>query len=514
MARKNKIPTVLVTGASGFIGHHLVTHLCPDYQVIAFARRTQNEAGLSAHPHLEWVLVDLMDQEQLEKAFHKATAEYDLDFIFHLAAYYDFGDQVYSDIYEKTNIQATKILLELARKVSIKRFIFTSSLVASKFPDPGDLVYERSETNADFPYAITKREGERFVKKYSQYFPCSIVRLAAVCSDWCEYEPLYNFLKIWLSNRWDASILPGNGSMAIPYIHVCCVVKLFDQILNKTTELDDMNVFLASSDKPVSLRDLFTLSTRFYYGKEKTPIFIPKSLARAGVLARDLWGRLIGRRPFEKVWMTDYIDRQFPTDCSYTRKTLDWSPKTRHHLSRRLLHLIENLKSRPDEWHRKNIDRLHRFEQNRPALLLAEEMVRLHEVIVEQVLQELKHPENRKRFGFYQKMEPGELRWYINVVYNHLLTSVRHGDRSIMITLGQDLSHRRMKDQVSLEELCGALSVTRDIITRALYANPALVGMKLLVHDYITLAIQLAEDEIKDVYENVPASDRSKVKLP
>jgi hypothetical protein len=46
--------------------------------------------------------------------------------------------------------------------------------------------------------------------------------------------------------------------------------------------------------------------------------------------------------------------------------------------------------------------------------------------------------------------------------------------------------------------------VTRDIIMRGLYDNPNLQSMKLLVHDYITLAIQLAMDEIKDVYENVP----------
>ena len=45
---------------------------------------------------------------------------------------------------------------------------------------------------------------------------------------------------------------------------------------------------------------------------------------------------------------------------------------------------------------------------------------------------------------------------------------------------------------------------TRDILTQGLYNNPNLVSMKLLVHDYITLAIQLAIDEIKDVYENVP----------
>jgi hypothetical protein len=101
-------------------------------------------------------------------------------------------------------------------------------------------------------------------------------------------------------------------------------------------------------------------------------------------------------------------------------------------------------------------------------------------------------------------MDPADLRWYIDVVYNNLLSSVRHGDRSIMVTFAQDLSLRRIQEHCTLKELCDALSVTRDIIMRGLYDNPNLQSMKLLVHDYITLAIQLAMDEIKDVYENVP----------
>jgi len=504
MVENNSIPTILITGASGFIGRHLVTYLCSNYHVIGFARRSQKEVGLEAHPNLEWILVDIMDQVNFARVLNQVIADHDLDYILHLAAYYDFGDQVYSDIYEKTNILATKTLLEFARKTSIKRFIFTSSLVASRFPKPGDLVYEKSEPDADFPYAITKRESEKFIKKYSEYFPCSIVRLAAVISDWCEYEPLYNFLKIWLSDRWDARILPGHGSMAIPYIHVCCVVKLFDQILKKTVELDDYTVFLASTDVPISLKKLFKISTRFYFGQAKTPIFIPKFLARLGVYLRDLWGRMRGNRPFERVWMTDYIDEQFPSDCSYTRNILDWEPKIRHHLTRRMLHLIENLKSRPDEWHRKNIDRLRRFKSTRPALTMSEEMIRMHTVLVDQIFQELTRPENKSRFEYYQQLKPEQLRWYINVVYNHLLTSVRHGDRSIMITFAKDLSQRRIKEQCSLKELCDALSLVRDTLKRGLYKDTNLNDIKLLVHDNITLAIQLAMDEIKDIYENSP----------
>ncbi|MCF7825604.1 MAG: NAD(P)-dependent oxidoreductase [Candidatus Marinimicrobia bacterium] len=496
--------TVLITGASGFVGRHLVKYLCSEHKVIAFARRTQKEVGLEPHPNLEWVLVDITDSKQLKKAFLKATTSHPIDFIFHLAAYYDFGEQIYSDTYEKTNIEATYNLLELARAAHVQRFVFTSSMVASNFPLPGDLVNERNLPDAEYPYAITKRQGEKLVQEFSHYFPCSVVRLAAVCSDWCEYEPLYHFLKIWLSDRWDARIIPGKGMMAIPYIHVCCIISLFVQIMEKSTELKDYDVFLASSDQPVSLVELFRFATRHYYGEERHPVFIPVFLARLGVFFRNIRGKLMGQPPFEKLWMLDYTDKAFPTDSSYTRATLDWQPKARHQISRRLLHLIENLKARPEEWHRKNIDRLHRFSRSRPSLALAEEMIKLHETLVETITSHIMQPENAEQLKFYHSMEADELKWYISVVFNNLLTSVRHGDRSIMIVFAHDLANRRMQEDVSLEELCEVLYITRDVITESLYNNPKLHNMKLLVHDYITLAIQLAIDEIKDIYENIP----------
>ncbi len=496
--------TVLVTGASGFIGHHLVQFLLKDHDVIAFARRPQKEIGLQPHPNLQWVLVDLTDADQLDHAFRSVSASHNIQFIFHLAAYYDFGDQVYSEVYEKTNVVATGQLLELARGINPKRFIFSSSLVVSKFPQEGDLVSENSPADATYPYAITKRKAEELVRSYSKNFPCSIVRLGAVYSDWCENEPLYHFLKVWLSDRWDSSILPGRGSMAIPYIHICCVVDLFIRILNNTESLGPLNVFLASSDEPISLKKLFQLSTRHFSGQEKAPVFLPGWLVRIGIVYRDFWGRLRGKRPFERLWMTDYLDQTLPTDCSYTRNVLGWHPRPRHQLPRRLLHLIENMKAQPEKWHQMNIHRLLRNQATRPSLILGEEMVQMHETLVDRIFAGIMDPSKQAVLPFYQNLAPEELRWYISVVYNHLLTSVRHGDRSIMITFAQDVSHRQLQESVSLDELCKALTIIRDVTTEGLYHNPKLSSLKLLVHDYITLAIQLAIDEIKDIYENVP----------
>ncbi len=496
--------SILLTGASGFIGRHLIEVLQEQFTIFALARRTQKEVGIASHPNLHWILVDITDDKELTRTFFETIrSQHKIDFVVHLAAYYDFGDQVYNDIYEQTNVVATRRILELCKECDIKRFIFASSLVASDFPAPGDLVYEKSPLNAVFPYAITKQKGEAFTKEFSEFFPCTVLRLAAVFSDWCEYEPLYYFLKTWLSNRWDARIFVGHQGMSIPYVHISCVTGIIRTIIQRTDEMKQFDVFLVSPDKPTSLLDLFKAATRLYLGEQREPIRIPIWFAKLGVFLRDILGRLRGNRPFERMWMTRYIDKEFPTDCSYTRKMIGWQPKDRLRIENRFLHLIENLKSVPEEWHRKNMARVMRFRIQRPTLTLAQEMHSLRDELEDEIHSYLTAPENKTIFPYYQQLERERLRYYIDRLYSNLFTSVRHGDRSVMIGFAHDLAKVRYSEDVNVTELCEALNASCDIITHRLYDDFRLESMKLLVHDYIALAIQLAIDEIEDTYDQL-----------
>jgi nucleoside-diphosphate-sugar epimerase len=493
--------TIVLTGASGFIGSYLLNVLKDKYHIYALARRTQKEIGIPLHKNISWILIDITDKNQLAKIFHKINDKSKIEYVIHLAAYYDFGDQIFNDLYQKTNIDATGHLLELSKEYNIKHFIFSSSLVASKFPKTDDLINEDSKLDAIYPYAQTKIIGEDLVRDHSIYFKCTIVRFSAVFSDWCEYEPLYNFFNLWLSNNWKSRAIAGLGKMAIPYIHINCVTDILRRILEKTNELKNLNIFLASTDNITSIIDIYSESTRLYFGEIKDPIFVPKFIGKMWIIIRDGAGRLISNRPFERYWMTKYLDKKCPTDCSKTQKVLEWKTKRRHHLINRLPYLIENLKSMPGEWHRKNMSRLNKLKIERPSLILAQEMHYFHKKIVAEIFVELTSSINSEKYMYYQSLSPERLQWYIDVFYNTLLTSVRHGDRSALIHFGHDLAITRFNENVKCKELCDALSEVRDIILNNLYKNVMLKEMKLLINDNITLAIRLATDEIKDTYD-------------
>ena len=212
-------PTIIITGASGFIGRYFMDIVKDHYQIIAIARRSSKEAGIPFHPNIFWIQWDIASKVQLKEVLQTIQNRGGADYLLHLAAFYDFD---YSDntAYQRTNIDGTINVVELARQLNIKRFIFASSLAACSFPPPGKTINEQSPPDADFAYAKTKKFGEELLRKASHDFPCTVVRFAAVFSDLCEYPPLYKFLETWLSRKYDSRILGGKGkvgSLLHPY---------------------------------------------------------------------------------------------------------------------------------------------------------------------------------------------------------------------------------------------------------------------------------------------------------
>jgi nucleoside-diphosphate-sugar epimerase len=501
--KKRTLPKILITGASGIVGRNLIEDLCEYYYIYALARRTQQEAGVLSHKNVKWILVDITNESSLAHVIASIANEGGADFVIHLAAYYDF-DSLSHPEYERTNVQGTRALLEHSKSLGIKRFIYSSSLAGCRFSSRGESVNERTALDADYPYAVSKSKGEQMLKQYSESFPCSALRLGAVYTDWCEYGPLYMFLKTWLSSSWDACIIGGQGESAIPYVHVNCVSRAITIVLNKSDQLPRFDTYVISPDGSTSHQELYDLAVRLYFGEIRHPIFMPKWLAKIGVYAQYYLGCLIGKKPFVRPWMTKYIDLKLSAEASYTRQALGWKPPQRLHILRRLLFLIENLKSTPLQWHQMNIAALEKTHLDRPNLILGEIMQHMQREICSRILRHLLSPDHTEQFrSYYELQDPNKVMWYIEVVYNLLITSVRNGDRYSLVNYARSLANIRSQEGFEAVEVCQALNATGDYISSTLLALPETKGMELLIHDWITLAIQLAVDEVEDSFERI-----------
>jgi len=342
-------PGLIITGATGFLGGQLVRQLRKEYRIFALGRRTPREAGVPEGPGIEWFRVDITDRPRLEQVFARIRELGGARLLLHLAAFYDFTGDEHPE-YERTNVHGTANLLELAVPLRLRRFIFASSVAACPFPETGETISETTPPSAPVAYARSKWFGEELMRRHHDSVPSCIVRPAAVVSDWCEYEPLDALLRTWSSRSPISRILAGRGLSAIPYLHVLDLLSFFLRVVEKCDDLGPAEVLLASPDGATTHAELFEAATRCHFGAPRKPWFISPRLAAVGIRLRELGGRMIGRMPFERSWMVDYIDRQLAIDAARTRRRIDWAPNPELHVLAHIPKMVENLNRDRREW--------------------------------------------------------------------------------------------------------------------------------------------------------------------
>jgi len=140
---------VLVTGATGFVGQHLIEYLKLDgYNIKAIARKLI--------PGVDTVICDFFNDSIPENTLKG------IDVVFHLAGYaHDLkSESGIEQTYQKINVDITSKLLLLSVKNNVKKFIFVSSVKAGGVSKQGKCATEKSLSEPDGVYGKTKREAE------------------------------------------------------------------------------------------------------------------------------------------------------------------------------------------------------------------------------------------------------------------------------------------------------------------------------------------------------------------
>lgn len=498
-----KLPSIVITGASGFIGSYIIDFIKDDFIVFAIARRARKEANIPFHPNLYWLQCDISNSATLDEAANYIINNGGADFLIHLAAFYDF---TYKDnpAYKIVNVNGTKNILDFSLKIGIRRFIFASSIAACKFPLKGQSITENTLPDANYSYAISKKLGEELVKQYANKFSCSIVRFAAVYSDWCEFAPLYKFLSVWLSKNFQSRFIAGKGESAIPYIHIRDLCLMIRIILDKSEFLPEFDIYNASPYGSTSHKRIFEISTLYYFGKNISPLYIPKILAYPALIIKNILRlfHIVNKDSFERFWMIHYIDEKLNVNSSYTNSALEWKTTPRYHIERRLLFLLEKLKSHADEWHVKNEAVLRRFA-NRNNLMIYEKMIEQKETILSMVSERIIIEDKKGMYFQYKKMSDENFKCYLSAIYHLLLAAIRSSDRSLFLKYIDEIAIRRFAEGFETSVLCGTLNVFNDVIVKNLSCFKGLNKIKQEIYDNVGLTLQIAQDEIEDLYDNL-----------
>ncbi|MEN6441386.1 MAG: hopanoid-associated sugar epimerase [Syntrophobacter sp.] len=158
------MPRAFVTGATGFVGHHVAAALLNRGWSVSGLRR-QSSVHPVQLPGIQWTIGDIRQPDQLAGVMEGADA------LFHVAADYRLWARDPREIYE-SNVTGTKNILEAALSAGIQTVVYTSSVGALGLnPDgtPADETAPVSFHDMIGHYKKSKflaeREAEKFLQK-------------------------------------------------------------------------------------------------------------------------------------------------------------------------------------------------------------------------------------------------------------------------------------------------------------------------------------------------------------
>jgi nucleoside-diphosphate-sugar epimerase len=215
---------VLVTGAAGFIGSHLVDALLAlGYRVRALDNLTAGRRE-NLNPAAEFIHGDIRDLESIRSAFAGA------DCVFHAAALPRVMLSIERPLETHlTNVVGTLNVLIAAREAGVRRLVYSGS--SSVYGDQSTLpLVETMTPNPLNPYALQKLAGEQYSRMFHHLYGLQTVTLRYfnVYGPRMAVEGAYvTVMSVFMRARREGRPLPihGDGEQTRDFTHVSDVVR-------------------------------------------------------------------------------------------------------------------------------------------------------------------------------------------------------------------------------------------------------------------------------------------------
>jgi dTDP-glucose 4,6-dehydratase len=230
---------ILVTGGAGFIGSNYINHILSerdDYNIInldnlTYAGNLENLKPSENKKNYTFIKGDISNSELVNYIFNK----YKIKYVINFAAESHVDRSILgSEIFYRTNVIGTNVLLEISRKNEIEKFVQISTDEVYGSLGGGGLFTENTPISPNSPYSSSKAATDMMVLAFYHTYNMPVVLTR--CSN--NYGPLQfpeKLIPLMIINALNNKKLPvyGDGMYVRDWIYVIDHNKAIDLVFEK-----------------------------------------------------------------------------------------------------------------------------------------------------------------------------------------------------------------------------------------------------------------------------------------
>ncbi|OMD62840.1 dTDP-glucose 4,6-dehydratase [Paenibacillus odorifer] len=238
---------LLVTGGAGFIGSNFVLYMLqqhPDYQIVnvdalTYAGNLENLKSMENHPNYTFVKADITDVTAMDELISQGVVV-----VVNFAAESHVDRSILEpEVFVKTNVLGTQVLLDAAKKYSITKFVQVSTDEVYGSLGATGLFTEETPLAPNSPYSASKAGGDLLVRAYHETFglPVNITRCS---NNYGPYQFPEKLIPLMISRALADQALPvyGDGMNIRDWLYVEDHCSAIDLVIHKGVNGEVYNI--------------------------------------------------------------------------------------------------------------------------------------------------------------------------------------------------------------------------------------------------------------------------------
>ena len=246
---------ILVTGGSGFIGSNFINYILSNRDDIfivnldklTYAGNLKNLAKVENLPNYSFVKGDIVNNELVRYIFEK----YSISNVINFAAESHVDRSILgSEVFFRTNVLGTNVLLENAKLFGVEKYIQISTDEVYGSLGPEGQFEETTPLQPNSPYAASKASADMMALAFHHTYNVPVV-ITRCSNNYGQYQFPEKLIPLMIINALNNKKLPvyGDGLNVRDWIYVIDHNKAVEFVLDKGKAGEVYNIG-ASTEKP------------------------------------------------------------------------------------------------------------------------------------------------------------------------------------------------------------------------------------------------------------------------